>query len=86
MGAYSPTESARFLLLLFLGADTAPRLHLWFIPLPAGGGTFAFSMVANHTTKYYKLTINTIKKETDENHTTKLNKLTQAYYNKEQNN
>ena len=28
----------------------------WFIPLPAGGGTSAFSMVANHTTKYYKLT------------------------------
>ena len=56
MGAYSPAESARFLLLLFLGADTAPRPHLWFIPLPAGGGTSAFSMVANHTTKYYKRT------------------------------
>ena len=27
------------MLLLFLGADTAPRPHLWFIPLPAGGGT-----------------------------------------------
>ncbi len=56
MGAYSPAESARFLLLLFLGADTAPRPHLWFIPLPAGGGTSAFSMVANHTTKLNKLT------------------------------
>ena len=55
MGAYSPAESARFLLFLFLGADTAPR-PFWFIPLPAGGGTSAFSMVANHTTKYYKLT------------------------------
>ena len=41
---------------VFLGADTAPRPHLWFIPLPAGGGTSAFSMVANHTTKHYKLT------------------------------
>ena len=65
MGAYSPAESARFLLLLFLGADTAPRPHLWFIPLPAGGGTSAFYMVANHTTKYYKLTTS---REKDEKH------------------
>ena len=26
----------------------------WFIPLPAGGGTSAFSMVANHTTNIKK--------------------------------
>ena len=63
MGAYSPAESARFLLLLFLGADTAPRPHLWFIPLPAGGGTSAFSMVANHTIKLNKLTQAYYKKE-----------------------
>ena len=56
MGAYSPAESARFLLLLFLGADTAPRPHLWFIPLPAGGGTSEKETVENHTTKNNKLT------------------------------
>ena len=35
----------------------------WFISLPAGGGTSAFSMVANHTIKLNKLTQAYYKKE-----------------------
>ena len=37
-------------------AQVLRHVPFWFIPLPAGGGTSAFSMVANHTTKNNKFT------------------------------
>ena len=62
MGAYSPAESARFLLTFSLGAGTAPRPPVVH-PFARRMRTSAFSMVANHTTKHHKLTANTTNKE-----------------------